>query len=95
MLTFNLAVTKHNLTFGNSNLVLGEMLVSLARWPIEVISGVMGKSSETEECVDFRGLFSFLLPWEQDDSEDSETDGDEEDGSQSSTNLQPQSRFHR
>lgn len=31
----------------------------------------------------------------QDDSEDSETEGDEEDGSQSSTNLQAASRFHR
>uniref|UniRef100_A0A669CPM1 Dr1-associated corepressor n=1 Tax=Oreochromis niloticus TaxID=8128 RepID=A0A669CPM1_ORENI len=30
-----------------------------------------------------------------DDSEDSETDGDDEDGSQSSTHLQAPSRFHR
>lgn len=36
-----------------------------------------------------------LSLWQQDDSEDSETDGDEEDGSQSSTNLQAASRFHR
>lgn len=36
-----------------------------------------------------------VLCWNQDDSEDSETDGDEEDGSQSSTNLQATSKFHR
>lgn len=36
-----------------------------------------------------------MFSWQQDDSEDSETDGDEEDGSQSSTNLQAASRFHR
>lgn len=36
-----------------------------------------------------------LLHWKQDDSDNSETDGDEEDGSQSSTSLQAASRFHR
>lgn len=37
----------------------------------------------------------FCHDGKQDDSEDTETDGDEEDGSQSSTNLQAASRFHR
>lgn len=35
------------------------------------------------------------LQCNQDDSEDSETDGEEEDGSQSSTTLQPVSKFQR
>ena len=34
-------------------------------------------------------------PWQQEDSEDSETDGEEEDGSQSSTNQQSASHFDR
>lgn len=47
--------------------------------------------------VCMRGDDSLLssLWWKQDDSEDSETDGDDEDGSQSSTHLQAPSRFHR
>ena len=41
-----------------------------------------------------KAVLCFSL-WKQDDTEDSETDGDEEDGSQSSTNQQAASRFHR
>lgn len=41
------------------------------------------------------GLTVGFLCRRQDDSEDSETDGDEEDGSQSSTNRQAAAAFHR
>ena len=53
----------------------------------------LGERYERLNCTNRRMDCVSPLPWSQDDSEDSETDGDEEDGSQSSTNMA--SRFHR